>query len=138
MWKSLQRPWKYTLTRLAMNTQSGTEVIFTLIWLAHAFQKLGYFARNLISGLKLWRSGFEPCKPCWLSSHSCHNERVMFMYKTQEVKIKIIRFHVNIYESLTRSDGLGWLWLLVGDTFVTHSNCSFHLVGSFQCWVNLG
>ena len=33
------------------NTWSGTEVIFTLIWLAHAFGTIGYFARGLTLNL---------------------------------------------------------------------------------------
>ena len=37
--------------RFSTNTRSGTEAIFTLIWLAHAFGT-SWFAHILISGLK--------------------------------------------------------------------------------------
>ena len=63
-----QNAW-WNAPQVGMNTRSGTELIFTFIWLAHAFGTWLDCARSLISGLRRRRSDFKRLLMLWSHLH---------------------------------------------------------------------
>ena len=75
--------------QVGTNTRSGTEVMFTLLWLAHAFGSIGYFVRSLISGLD---NGAATLK--WYDRHV-----VLFVWDWDRQSLKLIAYMI-VYKLL--------------------------------------